>query len=78
MKSTPTSPYSVERYAQTVTDLLRTHIIDVQHRFSRTIVASSGLMPWLVRHVEFLQNRYGIRSATGLTPSRLSTTSPTV
>eukprot|EP00972_Heterocapsa_arctica_P068887 10177917-Heterocapsa_arctica.AAC.1 len=25
-------------------------------------------MPWLVRHVEFLQNRYGIRSATGLAP----------
>eukprot|EP00972_Heterocapsa_arctica_P026413 3889675-Heterocapsa_arctica.AAC.1 len=25
-------------------------------------------MPWLVRHVEFLQNRYGVRSATGLTP----------
>eukprot|EP00972_Heterocapsa_arctica_P086112 12693696-Heterocapsa_arctica.AAC.1 len=25
-------------------------------------------MPWLVRHVEFLQNRFGIRTATGLTP----------
>eukprot|EP00972_Heterocapsa_arctica_P086627 12770167-Heterocapsa_arctica.AAC.1 len=28
---TPPSPYSVEHYAQTVTDLLRTHIVDVQH-----------------------------------------------
>eukprot|EP00972_Heterocapsa_arctica_P091058 13435068-Heterocapsa_arctica.AAC.1 len=46
-KSTPPSPYSVEHYAQTITDLLRTHIVDVQHRFSRTIVASSRLMPWL-------------------------------
>eukprot|EP00972_Heterocapsa_arctica_P111514 16416838-Heterocapsa_arctica.AAC.1 len=25
-------------------------------------------MPWLARHVEFIQNRFGIRSATGLTP----------
>eukprot|EP00972_Heterocapsa_arctica_P010760 1577177-Heterocapsa_arctica.AAC.1 len=41
----------VERYAQTVTGLLRTHILDAQSRWSRRIAASSSLMPWLVRHV---------------------------
>eukprot|EP00972_Heterocapsa_arctica_P077910 11491913-Heterocapsa_arctica.AAC.1 len=29
----------VERYAQTVTGLLRTHIVEVQRRFSRCIAA---------------------------------------
>eukprot|EP00972_Heterocapsa_arctica_P078313 11547530-Heterocapsa_arctica.AAC.1 len=41
MESSPTkssgSLGGVERYAQTVTGLLRTHIVDVQRRFSRTI-----------------------------------------
>eukprot|EP00972_Heterocapsa_arctica_P057999 8556725-Heterocapsa_arctica.AAC.1 len=46
----------VERYAQTVTGLLRAHIVDVRNRFGRRIAASSRLMPWLVRHIEFLQN----------------------
>eukprot|EP00972_Heterocapsa_arctica_P082957 12224031-Heterocapsa_arctica.AAC.1 len=55
----------VERYAQTITGLVR---IDVHKRFGRRIAATSRLMPWLVRHVDFVQNRYGIRAATGLTP----------
>eukprot|EP00972_Heterocapsa_arctica_P089555 13205033-Heterocapsa_arctica.AAC.1 len=58
----------VERYAQTVTGLLRTNVIDVQQRFCRRLTATSRLMPWLVRHVEFVQNRFRVRSATGLTP----------
>eukprot|EP00972_Heterocapsa_arctica_P109025 16056492-Heterocapsa_arctica.AAC.1 len=48
--------------------LLRTHVVDVQRRYSRRLAATSRLMPWLARHVEFIQNRFGIRSAMGLTP----------
>ena len=32
--------------------------------------ASSNLFPWLVRHVAWLQARYGIKSTDGVTPYR--------
>ena len=57
----------VERANRTVEGQVRTMVMALESKLSKTIDASSGVFPWLVLHAGTLLNRFSV-AADGKTP----------
>ena len=58
---------SIERFHRALIAQIRTIRAQVQQNYDRNISAEQPLMPWLVRHANFLLNRYLVHNTDGLT-----------
>ena len=57
---------SIERFHRTLIAQIRTLRAQVQQNYDRNISTEQPLMPWLVRHANFLLNRYLVHHTDGL------------